>query len=68
MNGHTVKRTNGQTDKRTNVPCVLQDIVPFGAAAQKAHYLGDFLIFSLLGAIWGPLEGPLGATVIYFLL
>ena len=30
------ERTNGQTNKRTKVPCVLQDIVPFGAAAQKA--------------------------------
>ena len=28
-------RTNGQTNERTKVPCVLQDIVPFGAAAQK---------------------------------
>ena len=24
-----------RTDKRTKVPCVLQDFVPFGAAAQK---------------------------------
>ena len=29
------ERTNGQTNERTKVPCVLQDIVPFGAAAQK---------------------------------
>ena len=28
--------TNGQTNERTKVPCVLQDFVPFGAAAQKA--------------------------------
>ena len=35
---------------------------------QKAHYLGDFLNFFPLGAILGPLEGPLGATVNYFLL
>ena len=28
-------RTNEQMDKRTKVPCVLQDFVPFGAAAQK---------------------------------
>ena len=28
-------RTNGQTNERTEVPCVLQDFVPFGAAAQK---------------------------------
>ena len=26
---------NEQTDKQTKVPCVLQDFVPFGAAAQK---------------------------------
>ena len=35
-------RGGGQTDERTNertkVPCVLQDIVPFGAAAQKGQY------------------------------
>ena len=29
------ERTNGRTDKRTKVPCILQDFVPFGAAAQK---------------------------------
>ena len=28
-------RTNERTDERKS-PCVLQDIVPFGAAAQKA--------------------------------
>ena len=27
--------TNERTDKPMKVPCVLQDIVPFGAAAQK---------------------------------
>ena len=27
--------TNERTNERTKVPCVLQDIVPFGAAAQK---------------------------------
>ena len=26
----------GQTDEYTDSPCVLQDFVPFGAAAQKA--------------------------------
>ena len=31
------ERTNGQTNERTKVPCVLQDIVPFGAAAQKQN-------------------------------
>ena len=33
--GRTNERTDGRTDKRTKVPCVLQDFVPFGAAAQK---------------------------------
>ena len=33
--GGTNKRTNKWTNERTKVPCVLQDIVPFGAAAQK---------------------------------
>ena len=32
----TKERLNERTDKQTKVPCVLQDIVPFGAAAQKA--------------------------------
>ena len=35
-------RTHGRTNERTNErksPCVLQDIVPFGAAAQKSHHL-----------------------------
>ena len=27
--------TDKQTNKQTKAPCVLQDIVPFGAAAQK---------------------------------
>ena len=31
---------NNQTDKRTKVPCVLQDFVPFGAAAQKERRRG----------------------------
>ena len=26
-------RTDGRTDKQTKVPCILQDFVPFGAAA-----------------------------------
>ena len=33
--GGTNKRTNKRTNERTKVPCVLQDFVPFGAAAQK---------------------------------
>ena len=32
--GGTDERMNGRTDKRKS-PCVLQDFVPFGAAAQK---------------------------------
>ena len=31
-------RTDGWTDGRTDSPCVLQDFVPFGAAAQKANF------------------------------
>ena len=27
------RQTDGRTDKQTKVPCVLQDFVPFGAAA-----------------------------------
>ena len=34
--GGTNERTNKRTNKQMKVPCVLQDIVPFGAAAQKA--------------------------------
>ena len=33
--GRTNERTNEQTNGRTKVPCVLQDFVPFGAAAKK---------------------------------
>ena len=33
--GGTDVRTDGRTDGRTDSPCVLQDFVPFGAAAQK---------------------------------
>ena len=33
--GGTDGRTYGRTDGRTDSPCVLQDFVPFGAAAQK---------------------------------
>ena len=29
------ERINKRTNERTKVPCVLQDFVPFGAAAQK---------------------------------
>ena len=34
MGGQTDGRTNERTDERKS-PCVLQDFVPFGAAAQK---------------------------------
>ena len=33
--GRMNEQTNEQTDEQTKVPCVLQDVVPFGAAAQK---------------------------------
>ena len=33
--GRTDVRTYGWTDGQTDSPCVLQDFVPFGAAAQK---------------------------------
>ena len=33
--GQTDGRTDGRTDIRTESPCVLQDFVPFGTAAQK---------------------------------
>ena len=33
--GRTDRQTDGRTDGETESPCVLQDFVPFGAAAQK---------------------------------
>ena len=42
--GRTNKWTNKRTNKRTNErksPCVLQDFVPFGAAAQKVAKASD---------------------------
>ena len=45
VGGQTNERTNG----RTKFPCVLQDIVPFGAAAQKANTL-----FCLILLNYGP--------------
>ena len=39
------ERTNGRTNGRTNErksPCVLQDFVPFGAAAQKEEEEGEY--------------------------
>ena len=35
--GRTYGRTDVRTDGRTDSPCVLQDFVPFGAAAQKEN-------------------------------
>ena len=35
--------TYGRTDGRTDSPCVLQDFVPFGAAAQKKKTTGRFI-------------------------
>ena len=39
--GGTDGRTYGRTDGRTDSPCVLQDFVPFGAAAQKGPQRGS---------------------------
>ena len=43
------KRMNGQTDEQKS-PCVLQDFVPFGAAAQAGgaafHVIGKRLVLS----------------------
>ena len=46
MDGRTDKLTNERTNERTKVPCVLQDFVPFGAAAQKAAPLQSWGYFS----------------------
>ena len=41
MDGWTDRWTNGRMDRwmgaRTHSPCILQDIVPFGSAAQKGR-------------------------------
>ena len=39
-------RTDGQTNGQTDSPCVLQDFVPFGAAAQKPTYASLHLFYS----------------------
>ena len=44
--GLTDGQMNGRTDERKS-PCVLQDFVPFGAAAQKAS---KTLVFPLFGS------------------
>ena len=38
-NRRTNERTDEQTDEKTKVLCVLQDFVPFGAAAQKVRQI-----------------------------
>ena len=35
------RRTNGRTNEQKS-PCVLQDFVPFGAAAQKGDFIQPF--------------------------
>ena len=35
--GRTYGWMDGRKDRRTDSPCVLQDFIPFGAAAQKAN-------------------------------
>ena len=46
--GRTYGRTDVRTDGRTDSPCVLQDFVPFGAAAQKpARCKAKFLALKL---------------------
>ena len=40
MKGGTNERTDGRTDEQKS-PCVLQDFVPFGAAAQKLSKAKD---------------------------
>ena len=40
----TEGRMDGRTDGRTDSPCVLQDFVPFGAAALLPHNLSHTLL------------------------
>ena len=46
-NGRTDGRTDGQTDERKS-PCVLQDFIPFGAAAQKVYKTLVFPSFNII--------------------
>ena len=50
MDGRTDGRTDGWMDRGTDSPCVLQDFVPFGAAAQGGgaafHVIGKRLVLS----------------------
>ena len=38
----TDRRTDRQTNARTDSPCILQDIIPFGSAAQKKGFHSRF--------------------------
>ena len=42
--GFLAERTDGQTDGRADFPCVLQDFVPFGAAALLPFNLNHTLL------------------------
>ena len=55
MNGRTNKQINERTDKN-----VLQDFVPFGAAAQKLNAAQFFSIFALFLCPWELLSGLWG--------
>ena len=54
--GFLAERTDGRTDGQTDSPCVLQDFVPFGAAAQKGTFivvvLAIFLNFNQNGLLY----------------
>ena len=41
--GGTNGQTDRRTDRRTDSPCVLQDFIPFGAAAQKKREWAEIL-------------------------
>ena len=55
------RRTYVRTDGWTDSPCVLQEIVPFGAAAQKAEMMDLRPELGFSGKIWAILLefGPL---------
>ena len=54
MKGGTNERTDGRTDERKS-PCVLQDFVPFGAAAQKGEEGENPHMCEIIGhrPLWG---------------
>ena len=63
--GRTYGRTYVRTYGRTDSPCVLQDFVPFGAAAQKRTRMDNFGIFSLkILEMWFLGSGPEGDEVL----